>query len=468
MPQRRTRHACIGALSLVLLVADVAPGGAQAAEPLPESTTSTTAAPTTTSTTQPPTTSTTAPGVDPTTTAPPEESTTTTLPEGPETETPAPNGLSPEQQATLKELANEYDDVAADELDFFNRLLGSQALVGNLNLEIANLDLGISTVEADVAEAQAAVDASDADVAEVEASLAATADELDEANVTLRNWAVRAYIAGGAEPPPAALLGLDNATDLAMSVTYADAVALDANRSIAKVRRLREAQQVLIVELRAQQAAAVGARDLVALREGDLQRQRGQQVQARTTVETAMFEQQGLLIESAERRAEYERRQVAANQVSDGIAETLATAQADQLPPILTTAIFLPPVKGARIVSAFGSRIHPVYGVARMHNGVDFDAPTGAPIRAVGDGVVVIAGERGGYGNCIVIDHGNGIGTLYGHQSALVATVGQQVRQGDVIGAVGSTGLSTGPHLHFEVRLKGQPVNPLPYIGPDR
>ncbi len=118
------------------------------------------------------------------------------------------------------------------------------------------------------------------------------------------------------------------------------------------------------------------------------------------------------------------------------------------------------PVVGARQSSGFGMRFHPVLGYNRMHKGVDFAAPTGTPIQAAASGKVVLAGWGGGYGNVVVLDHGKGIRTRYAHMSKVGVRNGQQVAQGQTIGAVGTTGLSTGPHLHYEVWVNGVAANP--------
>lgn len=123
-------------------------------------------------------------------------------------------------------------------------------------------------------------------------------------------------------------------------------------------------------------------------------------------------------------------------------------------------------IEGTYITSPYGNRLHPVQGVNRYHDGIDIgNAGFGAPVVAAADGFVTYAGVMGGYGNCVMINHGDGIITLYGHGQEIKTTLGASVKQGDVIMAVGSTGVSTGPHLHFEVRKYGVPVDPIPYLS---
>ena len=113
------------------------------------------------------------------------------------------------------------------------------------------------------------------------------------------------------------------------------------------------------------------------------------------------------------------------------------------------------------VTSEFGTRIHPLTGDRRMHTGVDLRAAEGVPIRAAAAGVVRTAGPRGGYGNAVEIDHLDGTSTLYAHASSLVVKPGQRVERGEAVGLVGHTGQATGPHLHFELRRHGVPVDPL-------
>jgi murein DD-endopeptidase MepM/ murein hydrolase activator NlpD len=133
----------------------------------------------------------------------------------------------------------------------------------------------------------------------------------------------------------------------------------------------------------------------------------------------------------------------------------------------LKKAFIRMPIPYARLSSSFGKRRHPVLGTLRMHKGVDYAAPTGTPIQAAGDAVVKVVGWQGGYGRTVILDHGRGYTTLYGHMSRFGnIRPGQRIAQGTVIGYVGSTGMSTGPHLHYEFRVNGVHRNPLSMTMP--
>ncbi|MCH1638861.1 murein hydrolase activator EnvC family protein [Paenibacillus barengoltzii] len=172
-------------------------------------------------------------------------------------------------------------------------------------------------------------------------------------------------------------------------------------------------------------------------------------------------EQDALLVELATKRAalQKEKNKLAAQQVysykrsSNGSFQSSGGAMAF-------------PVSGARISSNYGTRVHPITGKIKKHNGVDMAAKEGTEIRAADDGVVIVAEWWSGYGNTVVIDHGDNLWTLYPHirNNGIKVEKGQAVKRGQKIAEVGSTGNSTGPHLHFEVRIDGKPVDPMRYL----
>jgi murein DD-endopeptidase MepM/ murein hydrolase activator NlpD len=143
----------------------------------------------------------------------------------------------------------------------------------------------------------------------------------------------------------------------------------------------------------------------------------------------------------------------------------ITRAQVDRLNRTLTLVPYRKPVIGeVEFTSGFGVRSDPFLGRPAMHTGLDFRAATGDPVRATANGKVVSSGWSGGYGRMVEIDHGNGLATRYGHMSEINVRVGDQIRIGQVIGAVGSTGRSTGPHLHYETRIDGEAVDPQKFL----
>ncbi|HOX43932.1 MAG TPA: M23 family metallopeptidase [Myxococcota bacterium] len=159
--------------------------------------------------------------------------------------------------------------------------------------------------------------------------------------------------------------------------------------------------------------------------------------------------------------AEYDGRSVGAHRA---LRYTSADGKAgfyDEQGGSLRKAFLKSPLKFARITSGFGTRVHPILGYSRVHAGIDFGAPTGTPVWAPADGTVLFAGRKGGYGNTVVLRHANGYQTLYAHLSSIKVKAGARVQQKAVIAAVGSTGLSTGPHLHYGMTLHGKNVSPM-------
>ena len=191
--------------------------------------------------------------------------------------------------------------------------------------------------------------------------------------------------------------------------------------------------------------------------------------------EAALAARQALLTSSGEalvaaverERLEAERVAARAALAEAARAEAVRAAQL-QADVYVSVGQLAQPVAGARVSSEYGYRVHPILGHRKLHAGTDFAAPCGTPIAAAADGTVVTAGWEGGYGNLVVVAHGtldgSSLTTAYAHQSQLAVSVGQQVSRGQVIGYVGTTGSSTGCHLHLETRVAGTPVNPMRYL----
>ena len=180
---------------------------------------------------------------------------------------------------------------------------------------------------------------------------------------------------------------------------------------------------------------------------------------------------QAVQAEIDQKVAQLEAERAAAEEAARRAAEAAAQSggQSTYVAPATYTSgtgtMIWPAPTSHSITSPFGWRIHPIYGTSKFHSGVDIGAGYGDPVLAADSGTVILAGWNGGYGNCIVINHGGGVSTLYGHLSSIGVSVGQSVSQGQTIGYVGSTGASTGPHLHWEVAINGERQNPLAYAS---
>jgi murein DD-endopeptidase MepM/ murein hydrolase activator NlpD len=236
-----------------------------------------------------------------------------------------------------------------------------------------------------------------------------------------------------------------------------------------RLKRVYEADQKGLLELKqeadrinAQKLEAETEKNRIALLTQQLSQQKSQ-FQAQSTAQQDLV----LRLNTDQRALEAAETQLSndSKQLSSLIETRLAlkSIYPEGKPPLIGTGQMMIPASGP-ITSPFGNRIHPILGTSRFHAGLDVGAEEGSPIVAADQGTVIIAEWYGGYGNAVIIDHGNNLTTLYGHASQLYVTVGQQVQKGQMIAAVGTTGLSTGPHLHFEVRVQGEPTDPIAYL----
>lgn len=274
--------------------------------------------------------------------------------------------------------------------------------------------------------------------------------------------------------------------DLAVDEREVQALTATAEQGEVRARQITgqaEAAAAKVAELVASQQAALGVAE--ANRAQDTRDYQAAQTASRELAERirqaeAAAEAARVAREAADRAAREAatREAAAAREASDRAARTAAArsgrpapapAPAPQRAPVQAptqdrAGAMQWPVPG-RLTSRFGNRVHPIYGDVRLHAGIDIGAPNGTPIVAADDGVAIIAGPTGSYGNFVVLSHGAGLSTSYAHQSSLAVSPGQSVRKGQVIGYVGSTGASTGNHLHFEVRRNGEPVDPLGYVS---
>ena len=290
-----------------------------------------------------------------------------------------------------------------------------------------------------------------AQIQQTEVELTAAQKRLDERERILNKRLRDVYMHGKLNYLEV-ILGAKNFTDFANRLEF--------------LKRIVSADLNLITEIRAE-------RELILQKKQQLEAQRQQlaklqaEAEAKKTVVENKKQDQLIVLarlqdEKALAEASYAELQATSQDIEARIrARQQQGASAGQV--VHGSGVFIWPTSGP-ITSPFGYRIHPIFGTQIYHSGIDIGVDTGTPIVAADSGVVVEADWLGGYGYAVVIDHGNGLSTLYGHNSELAVSPGQSVQQGQVIAYAGSTGYSTGPHCHFEVRVDGSPVDPMGYL----
>ena len=404
-----------------------------------------------------PTTTVGGPTTAPPTTVPGSGSTTTTTPGKPSAHAKPPADAGGDGRAPGSKAPAVVYPFPASAIGLANGLLDASVQLTSLSATQQRLLARAAVSGRDLAGARARRDAAWRVRRVTSATAVAAQHRVDRARTRVRAFALEGYLSGTEQRPSplvAAVTGGDGPTgesddDSTLRLTTRDAVVVELKAATAA----RDAAVARDDVARRHLRAATATRDRLAHAAASLDRR----------VATLATRVVGASQDGDRLRA------MAGSglEVLDGgsIGATLAAFQQRavlSLPHPYLSA----PLSPLRLVSNFGFRIDPMGGGVGFHPGVDFAAPSGTPIRAAAGGTVVIASAQGGYGNCTVIAHVGGLGTLYAHQSRIVVRVGQRVKRGDVIGYVGSTGASTGPHLHFEVRVLGALVDPLPWLRP--
>ena len=362
----------------------------------------------------------------------------------------------------VSRLREQINHASAEEAELLDRLDTAADVRHALDDEVAEIDKKVAVGETGVADAQTAHETALAELNHVRVQLEAAKKRLADGREILTQRAVAAYVGNPAATAANAMLEIQSIRDVEKTRVFFRVLVDAQQRQVAKLDGLREdarrAQEVVTEQV----DDAKGKFDELNASLRRVQSVRAEADAVRDRARAQEDNERSLFTEARSRTDELEARLAALQAESNSIGNILQLrgAGGGNRPGSLE-----PPIPFAAVTSQFGPRTHPILGTVRVHTGIDLRAGTGVPVRAAGAGEVVLAGVRGGYGNAVVIGHGGNLATLNAHLSSILVSPGQTVTPGQIVGLVGSTGMSTGPHLHFEVRIGGTPVNPLPYLS---
>ena len=380
----------------------------------------------------------------------------------------ATTSAPPRQQAIdaeLRRLRNEVGEMSEQQGTLLAELKVSQRTRQTLDVKVASLDAAIATAQQELSSVNAELDTALAAEQAAAAALADVRRELKAATSVLKEQAVQAFIHFGQTPSLGGLLrDIEDVNDAPRVAAYVQAVAERQGAVVIEQKQLRHATQQFESMATAARSDVATRQQEVLTRKAALEAARAQQAAARAEVAAEAATEQQLLRAVQAKKSEYLRQINQLQAESNEIAAALRRRQSGGSVTPSGRGVVAWPLASPVVTSGFGYRVHPIYGDRRLHAGVDFRAATGTPVYSGAGGVVVFSGWKSGYGNTVVIDHGGRLATLYAHNSALAVASGATVTRGQRISSAGSTGNSTGPHLHFEVRVNGTPVDPMNYL----
>ena len=348
--------------------------------------------------------------------------------------------------------------------------LAAEAEIALLEAEdlevVAALEAATSLVNLQEAKAQAAEQRLQAALdtkIQAQEDFLAIASEIEEIEQRALTYAVESYI-GMSDRRTEAWFEAEDATIAAHKIALLDLISSNTNDVLDQLKLVQEERSYLLTKAAVAQEEADAIREELEQVRVELDAQKAVREEIKKELDVRRAHWDSVLATAVEEQKEISDFIAAEEErIARELEEARRRAELEARLGQITEAGWVLPSPGA-ITSWFGPRLHPILGYTRMHNGVDFNCWTGDPIRAATDGIVIMAQYYGGYGYTIIVQHANSLSTLYAHLSAFNSQVNDYVVAGQQIGQCGTTGLSTGPHLHFEVRQSGAPVNPLPYL----
>ena len=366
-----------------------------------------------------------------------------------------------EEQAEVEERLDQLDARSDELLDRIAVLDQERERVDRrveaLDAELHQRQLEINQVKDDLADAQHRISLLEKELQEILADLQARTDVYSARAVAIYKAGPGVYVDG--------LLDAETFSELFDKFAYYQASVDADSELINEIQVLRDETTTRREQVEAQRARLAKAKLKLEQEQAAIAQVRDEQAVVLAQREAVLGEKEAILAEVESRQDSYEEIQNQLEQdaavIENLLASTGSTSGGGAFP---TGGGQLAWPAAGPVTSGYGWRTHPIFGDQRLHTGIDIGAPYGAPVVASDDGTVAYVGAMSGYGNVVVIDHGGGLSTTYNHLSAFNVGSGQSVSRGTQIGAVGCTGYCTGPHLHFEVRVNGSPVDPMPYL----